>query len=71
MAINRRDEKFETVDGLVNTEIRVHNTGFAGRVNINVTKEGGHFMTFEMSADEADQFAEMLRLSARDARSQS
>lgn len=66
MAINRRDEKFEINDG--NVLVRVHNTAQPGRVDINLERGFTRFVA-GMTPDEADQLAEMLRLSARDARS--
>ena len=73
MTTNKRQEWFQTSADNIQHVVRVDNTKRAERISVAIkTVNGGAgWATVHLTPDEADQLAEMLRLSARDARAQS
>lgn len=67
MTTNRREEWFQTSGKAPQPIIRVDNTTWAGKVTLKISGIGNNRVTY-LTPDEADQLAEMLRLSARDTR---
>lgn len=63
--IERRDEWFEVNNLGIKKTVRVTNTVPHGEIALQVNVWQGVFTQTELTPDEADQLAEMLRLSAR------